>query len=97
MCFTDTLAALAKTIGEQHFAPLAGRSLNFGMTLLKGTEDPDLRKSVYGLFAAISTVMKKEIAIALPEIIEYMIMSIRSSDGIVVGNSNCEFFKTREN
>lgn len=54
------------------------------MKLLKETEDPDLRKSIYGLFASISTVMKKEMAIALPEIIEYMIMSIRSSDGFVV-------------
>ncbi|XP_014468024.1 PREDICTED: importin-4-like [Dinoponera quadriceps] len=79
----DTLAAIAKTIGEQHFAPLTGRSLNFGMKLLKETEDPDLRKSIYGLFASISTVMKKEMAMALPEIVEYMIMSIRSSDGFV--------------
>lgn len=95
MCVPDTLAAIAKTIGEQHFAPLTGRSLNFGMKLLKETEDPDLRKSIYGLFASISTVMKKEMAIALPEIVEYMIMSIRSSDGFVVSYTICESRATK--
>lgn len=94
--FSDTLAAIAKTIGEQHFAPLTGRSLNYGMKLLKETEDPDLRKSVYGLFASISTVMKKEMAMALPEIVEYMIMSIRSSDGFVVSTMRDERERERD-
>nr|XP_033340225.1 importin-4-like [Megalopta genalis] len=79
----DTLGVLARTIGDENFAPLAGRSLNFGISLLKETQDPDLRKSIYGLFASISTVMKKEMASALPEIIENMILSIQSSEGIV--------------
>ncbi|XP_050478225.1 importin-4-like isoform X2 [Bombus huntii] len=79
----DTLGVIARTIGDKNFAPLADRSLNFGMKLLKETEDPDLKKSIYGLFASISTIMKKEIAGALPEIIEYMITSIQSSEGIV--------------
>ncbi|XP_060832672.1 importin-4-like [Bombus pascuorum] len=79
----DTLGVIARTIGDKNFAPLAGRSLNFGMKLLKETEDPDLKKSIYGLFASISTIMKKEMAGALPEIIEHMITSIQSSEGIV--------------
>ncbi|KOC63425.1 Importin-4 [Habropoda laboriosa] len=79
----DTLGVFARTIGEKNFAPLAGRSLEFGMKLLKETEDPDLKKSVYGLFASISTVMKKEMAAVLPEIIDNMISSIQSSEGIV--------------
>lgn len=54
------------------------------MKLLKETEDPDLRKSIYGLFASISIIMKKEMAGVLPEIVEYMITSIQSSEGIVV-------------
>ena len=81
---TDTLGVIARTIGDKNFAPLADRSLNFGMKLLKQTEDPDLRKSVYGLLASISTIMKKEMATALPQIVEYMITSIQSSEGIVV-------------
>ncbi|KAF7381213.1 hypothetical protein HZH68_016088 [Vespula germanica] len=79
----DTLGVIARTIGDEHFAPLATRSLEFGLKLLKETEDPDLRKSIYGLFASISTVMKKEIAMALPQIVEYAINSIQSSEGIV--------------
>jgi len=80
----DTLGVIARSIGEEHFAPLAATSLNLGIKLLRNTIDPDLRKSLYGLFAAISTVMKKEMAVTLPEIVEYMIMSIRSADGILV-------------
>ncbi|XP_011329441.1 importin-4 isoform X2 [Ooceraea biroi] len=80
----DTLGVVARSIGKQHFAPLAARTLNLGMKLLKNTEDPDLRKAVYGLLAAISTVTKKDMAAALPDIVEYMIMSIRSSEGIVM-------------
>ncbi|XP_053972274.1 importin-4-like [Hylaeus volcanicus] len=79
----DTLGVIARTIGNKNFEPLAARSLNFGMQLLKETQDPDLKKSIYGLFASISTVMKKEMAAALPEIIEHMIISIQSSEGIV--------------
>ncbi|KAI4495616.1 hypothetical protein M0802_008451 [Mischocyttarus mexicanus] len=79
----DTLGIIARTIGDEHFAPLATRSLEFGLKLLKETEDPDFRKSIYGLFASISKVMKKEIAMALPQIVEYAINSIQSSEGIV--------------
>lgn len=75
---------IARSIGEEHFAPLAAMSLDLGIKLLRNTTDPDLRKSLYGLFAAISTVMKKEMAVTLPEIVDYMIMSIRSADGILV-------------
>lgn len=80
----DTLGVIARSIGEEHFAPLAAMSLDLGIKLLRNTTDPDLRKSLYGLFAAISTVMKKEMAVTLPEIVDYMIMSIRSADGILV-------------
>lgn len=52
--------------------------------MLRNNTDPDMRKALYGLFAAISTVVKKDMAEILPELVEYMIMSIRSSDGILV-------------
>ncbi|OXU25360.1 hypothetical protein TSAR_005639 [Trichomalopsis sarcophagae] len=79
----DTLGVLARTIGEQNFAPLAMKSLELGLNLLKGTEDPDAKKSVYGLLASISTVMKEEMSSVLPVIAEYMINSVQSSEGIV--------------
>ncbi|XP_076649136.1 importin-4 [Halictus rubicundus] len=78
-----TLAVLANSIGETNFAPLAGRCLNFGISHLKETQDPDLRKSTYSLFGAISSIMKKEMASALPEIVEKIILSMQSSEGIV--------------
>lgn len=84
LCILDTLGAITRTIGEQHFAPLTGRFLNLGMKLLKETEEPDMRKAIYVLFASISTVMKKEMAIFLPEIVGYMLLNIRSSDMFTV-------------
>ncbi|KAL0099728.1 hypothetical protein PUN28_019857 [Cardiocondyla obscurior] len=80
----DTLGVIARSIGREHFAPLAATSLDLGLKLLRSTIDPDLRKSLYGLFAAISTVMKKDMAVTLPEIVDNMIMSIRSADGILM-------------
>ncbi|XP_011501436.1 PREDICTED: importin-4-like [Ceratosolen solmsi marchali] len=79
----DTLGVLARTIGEENFAPLAMKSLEIGMSLLEDTDDPDLKKSVYGLLASISLVIKKEMSLVLPIIVEYMITSIQSSEGIV--------------
>lgn len=67
------------------------------MKLLKETEDPDLKKSIYGLFASISTIMKKEMAGALPEIFEYMITSIQSSEGIVVCKQIVKYVYMRKN
>ncbi|XP_050458039.1 importin-4-like [Cataglyphis hispanica] len=80
----DTLGVIARSIGEKHFAPLAETFLNLGIKLLRSIDDPDVRKSLYGLFAAISTVVKKDMAIVLPELVEYMIRSITSSDGILM-------------
>lgn len=84
LIFADTLGVLARTIGEQNFAPLATKSLELGLNLLKETDDPDAKKSIYGLLASISTVMKEEMSSVLPVIAEYMINSVQSSEGIVV-------------
>ncbi|XP_029160680.1 importin-4-like [Nylanderia fulva] len=80
----DTLGVIARSLGEKNIMPLAATFLDLGIKLLRKTEEPDTRKSLYGLFAAISTVVKKDMAVVLPELIEYMIMSIRSSDGILM-------------
>lgn len=86
MILTDTLGVLARTIGEQNFAPLAMKSLEIGMHLLKESNDPDLKKSVYGLLASISIVLKNDMSLVLPIIVEHMITSVQNSDGIVVIN-----------
>lgn len=48
------------------------------------TDDPDLRKSCYGLFASVSSVMKESMADVLSQILEPMISAVKSGDGIVV-------------
>lgn len=75
---------------------MAGKSLNFGIKLLRETEDPDLKKSIYGLIASVSTIMKQEIANDLSEITDYMITSIQSSEGIIVCKPNCEIYMRKD-
>lgn len=79
----DTLGVLARTIGPDNFRPLSQESLQLGLNLVNATDDPDIKKSVYGLFASLSTVMKSDIGSVLPTIVQQMIESIQSSDGIV--------------
>ena len=42
--FTDTLGVLARTLGQEHFLPLAEESLQLGLKLMKEMDDPDLRR-----------------------------------------------------
>lgn len=81
---TDTFGALARTIGKDNFMPFASDSLQHGLTLVEQNNDPNLRRSVFGLFAALSTVMNDQMAPALPKVVELLIESIKSSEGIVV-------------
>lgn len=60
------------------------QTLQLGMNILENSEDPDVKKSVYSLFASLSSVMKNEITPALPKIVESMLESIQNSDGIIV-------------
>nr|CAD7590948.1 unnamed protein product [Timema genevievae] len=83
--------AVARTVGSETFLPLAKESIQLGLKLVSGTDDPDLRKSVYGLFGSISTVLKEDMSSVLPTIVELMLGSLRSSDGIVA------HFKEEEN
>lgn len=75
---------MARTIGKDNFMPFASESLQHGLTLIEENNDPNLRRSVFGLFAALSTVMNGQIGPALPKIVELMTESIKSSEGIVV-------------
>lgn len=78
------MAVVAQFIGAENFKPLAPDTLQLGLKILNDTDDPDIRKSVFALFAALSIVMKDDISPALPKIVEQMIDSIQSSEGIVV-------------
>lgn len=81
----DTLATLARTIGKENFMPLANDTMNFALTLLTEatTEEPELKTSIYNLLAALSEVVNAEIAPFLPKIVESMLDSVKSSEGLV--------------
>ncbi|XP_050295458.1 importin-4-like [Anthonomus grandis grandis] len=79
----ETLAVVAQFVGPENFKPLAQESLQLGLRIMGETDDPDVKKSVYSLFAALAIVMKEELGVALPKIVNQMIESIQSSDGII--------------
>lgn len=54
------------------------------MRILKQSNDPDIKKSIYALFAALSIVIKHELSPVLPQVINEMIESIQSTEGIIV-------------
>ncbi|EEB17594.1 Importin-4, putative [Pediculus humanus corporis] len=77
-----TLSILARTLGEEHFSPLAEETMQLALKLAD-TEDPDVKKTTYGLFSALSCVMKDKVSPYLSKIVEMMIESLKSSSGIV--------------
>ncbi|XP_046390558.1 importin-4-like [Ischnura elegans] len=79
----DTLGVLARTVGAAHFKPLAHECINLGLSIAEKCDDPDIRKSAYGLFASVSTVAGEEMGSTLPRIVELLLASVRSCEGIV--------------
>lgn len=78
----DTLSVIARSIGEETFAPIAKECADFGMGLLNSVDDPDLRRCVYGLFAALSVIMKNEISPYLEVLVTFMMGSLKSTEGV---------------
>lgn len=81
----DTLATLARTIGKENFLPLANDTMNFALTLLAEAtnEEPELKTSLYNLLAALSEVVNAEMAPFLPKIVETMLESVTSTEGLL--------------
>ncbi|KAK3601657.1 hypothetical protein CHS0354_038220 [Potamilus streckersoni] len=78
----DTLGVLARTVGAQTFQPLAKECIQFGLNLLNVANDPDQRRCIYGLFAAISSLLKSDMSEYLSTIMHYMMLSLRTSEGV---------------
>ncbi|XP_018320441.1 importin-4 isoform X2 [Agrilus planipennis] len=78
----ECLATLAQSIGNENFKPLAAETMKLGMQILEKSDDPDTRRSVYMLFASLASVMKEELSPILPQVVEQMINTIQSSEGI---------------
>ncbi|XP_071823751.1 importin-4-like [Apostichopus japonicus] len=79
----DTLGVLARSVGQQHFYPLAADCIQYGMKLLNDAEDPDLRRCIYGLFASLSTILKGELTPHLETPLKYIFSSLQSVEGVV--------------
>lgn len=81
----DTLATLARTIGKENFMHLCIDTMNFALTLLSeaNNDEPELRTSLYNLLAALSEVMNVEMAPFLPKIVESMLESVKSTEGLM--------------
>lgn len=82
--FLECLATIADNIEPEKFKPIALQTLDIALRILNKTDDPDVKKSIFALFAALAGVMKEDISPVLPNIIENMITSVQSTDGIVV-------------
>lgn len=79
----DTLAAIARTIGKQNFMPLATDTMNFALSLLEEADDPDVRRSLYNLIAALAEVVNEEMSSIYPKIMERLYDSILSTEEVI--------------
>lgn len=82
--FPDTLGQLARCMGVENFLVYAPDCVSLGLGLMDRKDDPDVRKTCYLLFASLASVMKGDMAMHLPKIMERMMLSLRSTDGVVV-------------
>ncbi|KAK3691936.1 hypothetical protein RRG08_047945 [Elysia crispata] len=78
----DTMAVFARNIGEETFRPLAKDCMDLGINLVANSIDPDLRRYVYSLFSSISTLIKSEMADYLERIVDFMLTSMKSTEGV---------------
>uniref|UniRef100_G1RZD8 Importin 4 n=1 Tax=Nomascus leucogenys TaxID=61853 RepID=G1RZD8_NOMLE len=78
----ETLGVLARAVGEP-MRPLAEECCQLGLGLCDQVDDPDLRRCTYSLFAALSGLMGEGLAPHLEQITTLMLLSLRSTEGIV--------------
>ncbi|XP_032477532.1 importin-4 isoform X2 [Phocoena sinus] len=78
----ETLGVLVRAVGEP-MRPLAEECCQLGLGLCDQVDDPDLRRCTYSLFAALSGLMGESLAPHLPRITTLMLLSLRSTQGIV--------------
>ncbi|XP_059952399.1 importin-4 isoform X3 [Mesoplodon densirostris] len=78
----ETLGVLVRAVGEP-MRPLAEECCQLGLGLCDQVDDPDLRRCTYSLFAALSGLMGESLAPHLPRITTLMLLSLRSTEGIV--------------
>ncbi|XP_055989389.1 importin-4 isoform X2 [Sorex fumeus] len=87
----ETLGLLVRAVGES-MKPLADECCQLGLSLCSHVDDPDLRRCTYSLFAALSGLMGESLAPYLPQITTLMLMSLRSTEGIVAQHDSASSF-----
>ncbi|XP_054711020.1 importin-4-like [Uloborus diversus] len=91
----DTLAIIARSVGTEVFLPIAHECVKCGLHLMQENDDPDIRRSCYGLFASVSVVLKADMAPYLSTIVDLMHITLKSAEGISIntsyGDSNTAF------
>jgi hypothetical protein len=81
----DTLGFLVVAVGPTNLAPtLAEDSCQLGLDLVTKHDDPDVRKGAYSLFSHIASAVKDKMGAALPKIVELMLRSLASKEGISI-------------
>lgn len=80
----DTLGTLARAVGPTGFVPsLAEECCQLSLDLVTKYDDPDVRKCAFAMFGSVSFVVKDQgIGEVLPGIIDLMIRSVESKEGI---------------
>ncbi|XP_048218679.1 importin-4 [Perognathus longimembris pacificus] len=78
----ETLGVLVRAVGEP-MRPLAEECCQLGLGLCDQVDDPDLRRCAYSLLAALSGLMGEALAPYLPQITSLMLLSLRSTEGLV--------------
>lgn len=97
----DTLGCFARTIGSANFLPMAAECVQLGLRLIDAVDDPDLRRSTYGMLASVSSVLKADMTRYLEPILDHMFTSLKSTEGVVArpsdsGNPGFELFDDLE-
>ncbi|KAM6900784.1 importin-4 [Xenentodon cancila] len=78
----DTLSVLARTIGKDVFSPLAAECIQLGLNLTDTIDDPDLRRCMYSLYSAVSTISPECLTPHLSAITTVMLLALKSTEGI---------------
>ena len=70
-------------IGPTNFVPsLAEECCKLGIELMQQNDDPDVRKAAFTLFGAVAFVAKGNMESILPGLVEQMLTSATSKEGI---------------
>jgi len=79
----STLGILARCVGKDKFSrEFADQCINIGMRVVEANNDPDVRRCAYGLFGAVATIVKEDMAAVMEPCVVLMLKSLQSTEGI---------------